>query len=171
MTKITKYKNKKTWQIVHVTTLLGAERAEFIDLWIVTTGSFTFTSEDWEEMREKLEFKDIWDKIGFYYRFDELHTKVGYPPSTSTTIYPTEKLAIATEALRKLLRLRHEITEGREPDLKDGKIKYCITNFKDQADACEWSGSNCPLSFPTERVRDAFMRDYKDLIEKALPLL
>ena len=49
--------------------------------------------------------------------------------------------------------------------------KYCILKFNDEIKKTSTSHRNALLTFPTEKVRDIFYKNFKDIIEKVKELL
>lgn len=85
--------------------------------------------------------------------------------------YPTQELADASEALRRLLFLRDYYNEGWQPDWNDNATKYSI-----EVEVGEIVGRNhhCNariMSFKTNDVRNKFLEEQKELLEIAKPLL
>ena len=90
-------------------------------------------------------------------------------------VFPTKEEAEACVALAQLCVLR-DIYNG-EPldawvDWTDSSIgKYCL-NFQEDKLICNtFFMSRRPLVFKTEELRDEFLKNFKDLIIKAKPLL
>ena len=87
---------------------------------------------------------------------------------------PTEKEYKAMLALRKLLWLR-DVYNG-EPladwcDWSDGTTKYCICFYKDEISKPPYRSTRKILAFKTEKLRDKFVENFRELIETAKPLL
>lgn len=85
--------------------------------------------------------------------------------------YPTQELADASEALRRLLFLRDYYNEGWQPDWNDNATKYSI-----EVEVGEIVGRNhhCNariMSFKTNDVRNKFLEEQRELLEIAKPLL
>lgn len=85
--------------------------------------------------------------------------------------YPSQELADASEALRRLLFLRDYYNEGWQPDWNDNATKYSI-----EVEVGEIVGRNhhCnarTMSFKTNDVRNKFLEEQKELLEIAKPLL
>ena len=88
--------------------------------------------------------------------------------------YPTQELANASEALRRLLFLRDYYNEGWQPDWEDKNNdgdKYCIMLYKGELTAIEYSYTYEVLHFKTPEIRDKFLEEQRELLEIAKPLL
>ena len=94
--------------------------------------------------------------------------------------YPSQELANAAEALRRLLFLRDYYNEGWQPDwCNQYQEKFCIINFLGEIDLINYSKKSKfeenkfyhVLTFKTEEIRDKFLEEQKELLEIAKPLL
>lgn len=86
--------------------------------------------------------------------------------------YPSQELANAAEALRRLLFLRDYYNEGWQPDWSDNDtIKFTIfVNFKDLS--CDVNYSiNRIFAFKSKEIAEKFFKEQKELLEIAKPLL
>lgn len=92
--------------------------------------------------------------------------------STKNT-WPTNKLADAALALSQLLQLRDAWNGMTQDDFVfDGTHRYfSICNRHDKVFCQEIENMRKPLSFKDEETRDAFLKQFRPLIETALPLL
>ena len=88
-------------------------------------------------------------------------------------IYPSKKLAEAALALSQLLQLRDAWNGMTQDDFVfDGRHRYfSICNRHDKVFCQEIENMRRPLSFKDEKTRDAFLEQFRPLIETALPLL
>ena len=88
--------------------------------------------------------------------------------------FPTMKEIKANNALRKLCYLRDAY--NGEPladwcDWSDGTTKYCICFYKDEISKPPYRNTRKILAFKTEKLRDEFFENFRELIETAKPLL
>ena len=83
---------------------------------------------------------------------------------------PDEKTAEAFKALAKLIRLKDYYNEGWRPNFMDGYWNPYIVN-KDIVEIGETSREVRTLTFKTEEIRQKFIREQKDLLKIAVPLL
>lgn len=85
--------------------------------------------------------------------------------------YPTQELADAAEALRRLLFLRDYYNEGWQPDWEDSSDKCCITLRKGKFTPRIYYFDFEVLHFKSIKIRDKFLEEQKELLEIAKPLL
>lgn len=85
--------------------------------------------------------------------------------------YPSQELANAAEALRRLLFLRDYYNEGWQPDWNDSSNKHCIVLYKGEFTIVAYSFTFEVLHFKSIKVRDKFLKEQKELLEIAKPLL
>jgi len=87
-------------------------------------------------------------------------------------VFATKEQAEASLALAQLTQLREVYRQGWTPDWKDSSLKYTIEKYggKIIGDDSYFNRSYF-LAFQSEEVRDLFLTNFKDLIEKASPLL
>ena len=85
---------------------------------------------------------------------------------------PSEELANAVVALLKLLFLRDYYNEGWQPDWNNSKqTKYTIEVYLDEMWCDNYTTVKKILSFRTDKIRDKFLEEQKELLEIAKPLL
>lgn len=134
---------------------------------------------------EKIVFKEIkkelpesWDELGEiegYYvndfskisAFFQTHTKNGINRNT----FATEEQAEASIALAQLSQLREVYRQGWTPDWNDTNPKYVIEFNKNGIHKNIWYSLNNFLSFQSKEIAEKFLENFKDLIEKAKPLM
>lgn len=86
--------------------------------------------------------------------------------------YPSQELANAFEALRKLIFLRDYYNEGWVVDLNDSKTeKYCIVVHMGCLSVTNYDTLSSIMSFKSVKIRDKFLEEQKELLEIAKPLL
>ena len=129
-----------------------------------TLATKPYVFEGFEQKALVPTFEDVWDNK------KEVYTSPYYDENYSG--YPSEELADAAEALRKLLFLRDYYNEGWEPDWTDGdEYKYCIKNFGNELYTIDLDFSARVMTFKTLEIRDKFLEEQKELLEIAKPLL
>ena len=82
-----------------------------------------------------------------------------------------KEIAEAYAVLPQLIRLVDEYNGGWKPNWKDGYDKYCINSHQNIISKYSSTYTNMILAFKTAEIRDKFLKDYRDLIEIAKPLL
>lgn len=83
----------------------------------------------------------------------------------------TKEDAEAHLALIQLHRLRDVYRQGWKPNWDDNKEKYCINYFECKVEICALCCSRHFLSFQSQEIAEKFLKNFKDLIEKAKELL
>ena len=86
--------------------------------------------------------------------------------------YPTQELADASEALRRLLFLRDYYNEGWQPDWKkEREMKYVIYNDRNKLATIQSYTMSFILAFKEGNIRSKFLKEQRELLEIAKPLL
>ena len=86
--------------------------------------------------------------------------------------YPTQELADASEALRRLLFLRDYYNEGWQPNWKkEREMKYVIYNDRNKLATIQSYTMSFILAFKEGNIRSKFLEDQRELLEIAKPLL
>lgn len=123
-------------------------------------------------------FEDLKTIYGFWIDSSSDLRSIGSTPAVSgnRNTFPEEKQALAIRALAQLLQLRQrylEIAGYKDwvPDYTDSSIKYIIVCEKDKIYNSTAACFQRTISFPTQRLRDLFLTNFKDLLEIAKPLL
>ena len=78
--------------------------------------------------------------------------------------------AEAVLALCQLIQLRNAYNGDWVPDWTDNESKFTIDFIEAEIYAGEVRGCCTPLFFKTKELRDEFLRNFRDLIEKLKPL-
>lgn len=87
-------------------------------------------------------------------------------------VFATEEQAKASIALAQLSQLRDVYRQGWEPDWYNAdQTKHCIIRMDGKIDTSMLFRSAHFLSFQSPEIRDEFLKNFKDLIEEASPLL
>lgn len=74
-------------------------------------------------------------------------------------------------ALCQLLVCREIYRDGWKHDWKEDKVKYVILTRSNEIVKGKYESIKCTLSFQSEEVRDEFLENFRDLIEKAKELI
>lgn len=128
-----------------------------------------------EPKKRPMSWMELKDISGYYINSDSKILPVDANTLThadNRNIYPSKKLAEAALALSQLLQLRDAWNECNTEEVAGGIVLwYGITNQKGEAVGMGSNYINMPLRFKTEETRDAFLKQFRPLIETALPLL
>ena len=102
----------------------------------------------------------------------EAHRKGDYYYQPYHLEVPSKKLAEATTALLKLLFLRDYYNEGWQPDWSNyNEIKWTIENVNNNLTVTNEYTFNQVMFFNSEEIAEKFLKDQKELLEIAKPLL
>ena len=127
-----------------------------------------------EPKKRPMSWMELKDINGYYINSDSEILPVDANTLThykNRNIYPSKKLAEAALALSQLLQLRDAWNECNTEEVAGGIVWYGITNQNGKAVGMGSNYINMPLRFKTEETRDAFLKQFRPLIETALPLL
>lgn len=95
-------------------------------------------------------------------------TVIGYDAKLITSF---QRLKVCRDAYWKIAGEEMELGEPWEPDFKDDSDKYFICYLKDEIWKSNIRDCNRFLVFPTEKIRDEFYENFKELIERCKKLL
>ena len=113
-----------------------------------------------EEELTKAELPNNWEEYKKDYPFYSLNTLI------DDDYTPDKYIALA-----KLELLRDCYRQGWKPDWYSNDCKYCIHLFSKRINACSNDYGARFLSFQSSEIRDKFLKNFKDLIEKAGDLI
>lgn len=86
-------------------------------------------------------------------------------------VFPTKEEAEASVALAQLCQLRDVYNEGWKPDWGDNTSKHCIIYTENKFRTITYATYVHFLSFKKEEIAKKFIENFRDLLEKAKPLL
>lgn len=95
------------------------------------------------------------------FMFDEEESKI---------VWPTKELSEASMALSQLLQLRDAYNKMEKDDIRSCYVIYLDHQFN-RLEIGNFREMNMLLGFKTEKLRDAFLENNKELLETAKPLL
>lgn len=134
---------------------------------------------------EKIVFKQIkkglpktWEELekvtGFYVTPNCFTSKVvkGDAADSNKNLFVTPEQAEAAVALAQLSQLRDAYRQGWKPDWKNGLTKKYVIFCEDSHFRIDyWYTREYFLSFESQAIAQEFLKNFKDLIEKAQPLM
>jgi hypothetical protein len=85
--------------------------------------------------------------------------------------FATQEQAEASIALAQLSQLREVYRQGWKPDWNDTNPKYVIEFNQNGIHKNIWYSLNNFLSFQSKEIAEQFLENFRDLIEKAKPLM
>lgn len=102
-----------------------------------------------------------------------LGDKISFFPTSLNNInlFATKEQAEASIALAQLSQLREVYRNGWVPDFNNKLAKYVIHVYDSKIQKGVYEYLSFFLSFQDEETRDLFLENFRDLIEKAKPLL
>ena len=134
-----------------------------------TLSTSPYTLEGFEQKAPAPTFEEAWEEAESIYEPKSEYDKEEFGG------YPSQELANAAEALRRLLFLRDYYNEGWQPDWsKKNKMHFCIRVRNNEITAASDSDINefnAVLVFEDYTIRDKFFKEQKELLEIAKPLL
>ena len=129
-----------------------------------TLSTSPYTFEGFEQKAPAPTFEEV---------IKEARSKGDYYYLPDSLEVPSEELVDATMALLKLLFLRDYYNEGWQPDWDINKVKYIIKRHGNRHFSNIETSENHPsiLYFKSKEIRDKFLKEQKELLEIAKPLL
>ena len=126
-----------------------------------------------EERKLPKKWEDLYEVKGWFVDF---HSDVVTSGSMRTVDsvknrFPTKEEAEACIALAQLCQLRDRYNDGWKPDWEDSYVKYILYYWGDDITKTHCTNARTLLSFKTQKLRDEFLENFRDLIETAKPLL
>lgn len=132
----------------------------------------------------KIVFKEIkralpktWEELGrvegYYVNSDSEAGSYNSPTKRSVmNVFPTKELAEASIAMAQLSQLREVYRDGWKPNWDDiSQIKHVIELGKNKLIVNYCYLSSKFLSFQSPEIRDEFLKNFRELIETAKPLM
>lgn len=120
----------------------------------------------WNEYCKKMEGKDSYC---FGTNWKIYSSTFGRTPALSE--FKDKEDAEALVAFVKLLKMRKDWVGDWNPDWTNDESKYTIINEGNLFVSSLNVAVSCPMSFPTEEMRDEFAETFTDLLVIAKPLL
>ena len=132
----------------------------------LSTSDYSVETKGFEQKAPVPTFEEAWTETDRIYEPKSEYYKEEFGG------YPSQELANAAEALRRLLFLRDYYNEGWQPDWKnDDEYKYVILTENDKVERERNYSYRRVLAFKTSEIRDKFLEEQKELLEIAKPLL
>ena len=134
--------------------------------WIPTLSTKPYTLQGFEQKSPAPTFEEAWGEAERIYEPKSEYDKEEFGG------YPSQDLANAAEALRRLLFLRDYYNEGWQPDWNNRqRDKFGIMVDKNMLCKESFQSNNKPLAFKSREVLDRFFKEQRELLEIAKPLL
>lgn len=127
--------------------------------------------KSWEEFCEKFPIKKGECSIGAHSDIIEEENEFCRKQLRDRNVYPDRATAEAVLALCQLIQLRNCYNGDWVPDWNDNTPKESIEFYREEIINAEYYKCSCsPLYFKTAELRDEFLRNFRDLVEKLKPL-
>ena len=131
-----------------------------------TLSTSPYTFHGFEQKAPAPTFEEAWEKTMRIYEPKSEYNKEEYKG------YPSQELADASEALRRLLFLRDYYNEGWHPNWKkEREMKYVIYNNSNKLATIQSYTMSFILAFKEGNIRSKFLEEQRELLEIAKPLL
>lgn len=134
-----------------------------------TLSTSPYTLQGFEQKAPIPTFEEVWTETERIYKPKSEYDKEEFGG------YPSQELANAAEALRRLLFLRDYYNEGWQPDWSNEKeIRFCIrvkNNSITVENNLDINNFNATLIFKDYITRNKFLNEQRELIQIAKPLL
>lgn len=131
----------------------------------LSTKPYEIEFQGFEQKAPVPTFEEVWDEVERIYEPKSEYDKDEYKG------YPSQKLADAAEALRRLLFLRDCYNEGWQPNWEDDEWKYFIEYYRGELEVNRTCGNSRVLHFKSRDIAKRFLKEQKELLEIAKPLL
>ena len=136
------------------------------DIPTLSTKPYKVEFQGFEQKAPVPTFEEAWKKTMRLYEPKSEYNKEEYKG------YPSQELADASEALRRLLFLRDYYNEGWQPNWKkEREMKYVIYNDSNKLATIQSYTMSFILAFKEGNIRNKFLEEQRELLEIAKPLL
>ena len=129
----------------------------------LSTSNYSIDFKGFEQKAPVPTFEEVWKKTMRLYEPKSEYNK------EECKCYPSQELADASEALRRLLFLRDYYNEGWKP--RNNSYVHIITTRNGELVRDCLMGDFRVLYFKSQEIRNTFFEEQKELIEIAKPLL
>ena len=132
----------------------------------LSTEPYKIEFQGFEQKTPVPTFEEAWKRTMRLYEPKSEYNKEEYKG------YPSQELADASEALRRLLFLRDYYNEGWQPNWKkEREMKYVIYNDSNKLATIQSYTMSFILAFKEGNIRNKFLEEQRELLEIAKPLL
>ena len=126
--------------------------------------------KSWEEYCKQNPIFDWEYFINERSEIDEIRKREKNPETDKSTIQ-TKDMAEAFIALMQLVQLRDCYRQGWKPNWSQPYKRYCIYCEYNRVFPFDNTFNSRVLSFQSEEIRDEFLKNFRELIEKAKELI
>ena len=137
---------------------------------IIINKIYGISSSEFIEWYKYFEYPKTYEECCEVLTWDGGATVIGY---NAELIGKIQRLKLCRDAYWKIAGEQMGLGKPWEPNWEDENgYVFCIVNKCNNIGlTCEWLKENYILSFPTEKMRDAFYENFKELIEACKELL
>lgn len=144
-------------------TLEGSYKKDYIPT--LSTKPYEIELKGFEQKTPAPTFEEAWNYTKNVY-IDKIENFKKYEG------YPSQELANAFEALRKLIFLRDYYNANWKPDWNNSDtFKYCIEIYRGNLESMNYNTTYKIMFFKTPEIRGRFFEEQRELLEIAKPLL
>ena len=129
----------------------------------LSTKPYKIEFQGFEQKENIITYKEALDWVNYSNKYDLL--------LRDDYMYLSADIYRAFEALKKLIILREYYNEGWQPDWEDGEEKFSIQVCEGELDTFKSLELQRVFSFRTGEIRDKFLKEQRELLEIAKPLL
>lgn len=135
---------------------------------IPTLSTSPYTLQGFEQKAPAPTFETAVSWIASNNRYNPAYAEI----DKKEKVFLSETYFYAFDALRKLTILREYYNQGWQPDWCDcEQAKHIIVNYKGKIWCSYYRTAKTILAFKTPEIRDKFLKEQKELLEIAKPLL
>ena len=133
----------------------------------LSTSDYSIETKGFEQKAPVPTFETAVNWIASDNRYNPAYAEI----NKKEKVFLSETYFYAFEALRKLIILRDYYNEGWQPDWNTSGFKQCIELEGEVVCGRDHAYSSRVLAFKSGEIRDKFLKDQKELLEIAKPLL
>jgi hypothetical protein len=127
-------------------------------------------------LKEVNSLPKTWEELGkisgwYVSNQTHIHNTESISVTSNKNVFFSKEQAAAAIALAQLSQLKHVYNDGWVPDYTVHNNKYIIYISGNCIETSRVTNESNFLSFKTADIRDEFLKNFKDLIEVAKPLL
>lgn len=143
----------------------------------ITIDGVTYSLTPKEEIKQEPKLPKTWEELedieGYFVKSSSVVSNFSTCDAVlrNKNIFATKEQAEASIALAQLSQLLKVYRGDWNPNWKDDNYKYAIKFTQDVLEISSLVCSNAFITLPTKELAQEFLDNFRDLIEKAKPLL
>jgi len=147
--------------------------------YVIDESKSTFTNIVFKKIPKEDKLPTKWEDLKYIHGYyvdssgdvKKVENEQLIPCKNSATVFTTREQAQASIALAQLSQLKKAYNGDWEPDWNTSEYKYAIAFKGNDIQGFTAARFSIFLAFKTAELRDKFLKNFKDLIEQAKPLL